>query len=70
MVFMDMNMPAMDGQKTLARVRDMETISGFVPGVIVLHSAIANLGDISGLAADFDDVVSKPIKLSNLRKVL
>ena len=70
-VFMDCQMPGMDGfEATRAiRQRESETDSPHVP--IVAMTASAVVGDRERcLAAGMDDYVAKPLNLDDLRRVI
>ncbi|MFD2206820.1 ATP-binding protein [Kiloniella antarctica] len=69
MIFMDIQMPEMDGIEATEKIRSMELNSTGV--FIVALTANAMQGDRENyLAAGMDDYLSKPISPGDLRKVL
>jgi CheY-like chemotaxis protein len=70
LVFMDIQMPELDGLEATIRIRQMEQLSGdHIP--IVAMTAHAMAGDRERcLAAGMDDYIAKPIRLEDLQRVL
>ena len=69
MVFMDCQMPEMDGFEATARIRDQHRSRARVP--IVAMTANAMIGDRElCLSAGMDDYVSKPLSVETLRNIL
>ena len=70
LVFMDVQMPEMDGFQATSRIRELETASGgHVP--IIAMTAHAMAGDRERcLAAGMDDYISKPLRKEDLLRVL
>lgn len=66
MVFMDVQMPEMDGLETTRRIR-----SSGIDSLIIAMTAHALEGDREKcLSAGMDEYISKPIKMEELQKVL
>jgi len=66
LVFMDVQMPEMDGLKATGMIRERENLTGRHVPVVAL-TAHALTGDRERfLAAGFDDYVAKPLKLDDL----
>ena len=70
LIFMDVQMPDMDGFETTAAIRDLEKLSGgHVP--IIAVTAYAMKGDRERcLAAGMDGYLAKPVQLLELRQLL
>jgi two-component system, sensor histidine kinase and response regulator len=70
LIFMDVQMPDMDGFETTAAIRDHEKLSGgHVP--IIAVTAYAMKGDRERcLSAGMDGYLSKPVQLQELRQLL
>jgi signal transduction histidine kinase/CheY-like chemotaxis protein len=70
LVFMDVQMPEMDGMEATARIRAKEKITG-AHQIIVALTAHAMKGDREKcLAADMDDYLTKPIRSEELDAIL
>lgn len=68
-IFMDVNLPRMDGFEITREIRLLEASSRRVP--IIAMTANAMSGDRERcLAAGMDDYISKPISLGDLRRAL
>ncbi|WP_353566943.1 hybrid sensor histidine kinase/response regulator [Haloferula sargassicola] len=71
LIFMDVEMPGMDGLETTRRVREMEASAGMAPMAIVGLSAHAFHEDRElALAAGMNDYLTKPLTLEALDRVL
>ncbi len=70
LIFMDWQMPEMDGLEATKTIRDLETASGkHIP--IIAMTANAMQGDKDTcLAAGMDGYMSKPFKLDDLRNII
>jgi CheY-like chemotaxis protein len=69
LIFMDCQMPEVDGFEATALIRKMEGGSGHTP--IVAMTANAMQGDRERcLAAGMDDYVAKPVRQKDLQAVL
>jgi signal transduction histidine kinase len=70
-IFMDCQMPEMDGRETTRRIRALERERSLAPIRIVAMTASAMQGDReSCLQAGMDDYISKPVKLEEIKKLL
>lgn len=70
LVFMDVQMPEMDGLETTARFREMEELTGGHVTIVAM-TAHAMAGDRERcLAAGMDDYISKPVRADELQRVL
>ncbi len=69
---MDLNMPEMNGLQTTNVLRQLhsEGVIRLSDTKIILYSCLANTTDLLILKENFDDVVSKPIDVENLRQLL
>lgn len=70
-VFMDVQMPGMDGFESTRRIREFERQAGRPRALIVAMTAIAMQGDRERcLAAGMDDYLCKPVRSESLVKLL
>jgi CheY-like chemotaxis protein len=70
MIFMDCQMPNMDGMSATKVIRDEERESGgHIPIVAMTANAFAEDREAC-LAAGMDDYLAKPVKLADLRAVI
>jgi len=70
-VFMDVNMPVLDGLEATRRIVEMEKLAGRAHAPIVALTAHAIKGDRERfLDAGMDEYLSKPVSLADLRGVL
>lgn len=70
LVFMDCQMPELDGLETTKRIRNLDTLPGSQPKIVAC-TANASADDRERcLEAGMDDFISKPIDLDELRAVL
>ena len=71
LIFMDIQMPVMDGFEATSEIRAYELIQGLQPVVIVAMTAYALQGDKNRcLDAGMDGYIAKPIKDDELREVI
>ena len=71
-VFMDIQMPGLDGVETTRRIRNAEPGSGIDPKVkVIAMTAHAMVGDREVfLSGGMDDYVAKPVEMDDIRAVL
>jgi signal transduction histidine kinase len=70
-IFMDCQMPEMDGLEATRKIRALERERSLAPIRIVAMTAAAMQGDReSCLRAGMDDYISKPVKLEEIKKLL
>ena len=68
MIFMDCQMPVMDGYEATRRIRRLESNEGRVPTPVVAMTANAMAGDREKcIDAGMDDYLAKPVGLKQLR---
>lgn len=71
LIFMDCEMPEMDGFETTRRIRSEEKKQNLSPVTIVAMTAYAMEGDRNRcLESGMDDYLAKPVRKRNLREVL
>jgi two-component system, sensor histidine kinase and response regulator len=71
MIFMDYQMPEMDGLEATRKIRVLEKARSLAPIRIVAMTAAAMEGDReSCLQAGMDDYISKPVKIEEIKKLL
>ena len=71
LLFMDCQMPGLDGCEVTRRIRALEKERSLAPVRIVAMTASAMQGDREKcLQAGMDDYISKPVKLEELQKLL
>lgn len=71
MIFMDVQMPGMDGMETTRRIREMERGRKRRPAKIVAMTANAMAGDRDKcLSAGMDDYLAKPVRPENLHATI
>jgi len=72
LIFMDIQMPELDGYQATARIREREKRQSDRPrSIIVAMTANAMEGDEAKcLAAGMDDYVAKPLSMERLARVL
>ena len=69
MIFMDHMMPEMDGLETMKRIRQRDDDTSQVPIVLLTANAVTGVRE-EMLRAGFDDFLSKPIDVDELRRIL
>lgn len=71
LVLMDIQMPRLDGETALQRIRALETAQGTASTPVVAVTAHAFAGDRDRfLSKGFDDYLAKPYRISTLAEVL
>jgi len=70
LIFMDVQMPVMDGYEASAEIRRHEIRSRRHVPIIAMTANALNEDRDACLAAGMDDYVSKPVSLANLRTVI
>jgi CheY-like chemotaxis protein len=71
MIFMDCQMPEMDGYEATRKIRVLEKERSLAPIRIIAMTAAAMEGDReSCLQAGMDDYISKPVKIQEIKKLL
>lgn len=71
LIFMDCQMPEMDGYTTTKKIRELETSNGLEPTLIIAMTAHALKGDRElCLKSGMDDYLAKPISIHELESVL
>ena len=69
LIFMDCQMPVMDGYEATRQIRLLESAVGRTPTAIVAMTANAMAGDREKcIAAGMDDYLAKPVSLEHLRE--
>jgi signal transduction histidine kinase len=70
-IFMDCQMPEMDGLEATRNIRALEKVRSLAPIRIVAMTASAMLGDRENcLRAGMDDYISKPVKIEEIKNLL
>ena len=72
LVFMDLNMPEMNGLEATMLLRDLQNQGelDLSETKIVLYSCLANTSDLREINQYFDAVADKPINVENMRTIL
>jgi len=71
LVFMDVQMPVMDGLEATARIREYEHLASRKPVYIIAMTANAMSGDREiCLTAGMNDYISKPFRSEELRRII
>jgi CheY-like chemotaxis protein len=71
MIFMDCEMPEMDGFEATRKIRVLENARSLAPIPIIAMTAAAMEGDRENcLQAGMDDYLSKPVKISEIEKLI
>ena len=71
LIFMDVQIPGMDGIETTRRIRSLEKASGQEPSTIIAMTAFAQAGDREKfLKSGMDDYLSKPYQPEELRDII
>jgi CheY-like chemotaxis protein len=70
-VFMDIQMPVMDGMEASLQIRKYEKMKGLQPAIIIALTALTSLqAEQEALDAGADRFMSKPISIKKLRDVV
>ncbi len=69
-VFMDCQMPIMDGYTATTKIRELEQVSGAHTPIIAMTAHAGSSDRQRCIAAGMDDFISKPISVQALRRVL
>ena len=70
-VFMDIQMPVMDGMEASLQIRKHEKMKGLQPTIIIALTALTSLqAEQEALDAGADRFVSKPVSMRRLRDVV
>jgi len=69
MIFMDHMMPGMDGLETMKKIRAMDDDIALLPIVLLTANAVTGVRE-EMLREGFDDFLSKPIDVDELRRIL
>lgn len=69
MIFMDHMMPEMDGLETMKKIRAMNEDMSLLPIVLLTANAVTGVRE-EMLREGFDDFLSKPIDVDELRRIL
>ena len=67
---MDLSMPIMDGYEATMELRDLHMDSQMQPKVIAVSGHVDSQFIEKAWRYDIDEFVLKPVKLSNLNKIL
>lgn len=71
LIFMDVNMPGMDGLETTARIREFEkqrNHPGHIP-IVALTGGIMPDEQLKCYEAGMDEIIAKPVSMENLNSV-
>jgi CheY-like chemotaxis protein len=70
-VFMDIQMPVMDGMEASLQIRKYEKMKGLQPAIIIALTALTSLqAEQEALDAGVDRFMSKPVSIKKLRDVV
>jgi CheY-like chemotaxis protein len=70
-VFMDIQMPVMDGMEASLEIRKYEKQNGLVPAIIIALTALTSLqAEQEALDSGADRFMSKPVSMKKLREVV